>query len=320
VRKPTPTVLGVKGAGFFLILLVAFFAATYSNLFFLLLTFLTVLGILNLIWTARSLSGVICEVLDPGPLPAGSGHHLVFRARTSGRPRYAVLGETVLEEGGKLAGGADVVSGTTDLRVPFPTLSRGVHRIRGHRVSSSWPFGLLRVSRPAPGPSEIVVYPAPAEVPETTGAGNALGELCAALGFIGGNLQPAGVREHRAGDGLGRIHWKASARRGDLVVTEWEGGGGTGAEVLLDRRAEPEAFEEALSTLSALALAAQEGKEPLTLHSQGVSTTFGPTHQPTAKLLRWLAMVTPLPLDGPPPPPASPGILRLPTNPAGARR
>ena len=30
-----------------------------------------------------------------------------------------------------------------------------------------------------------------------------------------------------------RIHWKASARRDRLVVTEWEGGGGTGAEVVL---------------------------------------------------------------------------------------
>ena len=103
------------------------------------------------------------------------------------------------------------------------------------------------------------------------------------------------------------------------MVTEWEGGGGSGAEVVLDRRADPEEFEHALSVLSALALAARDEKEPLTVHSQGLTATYGPGHTPTAEFLHWLASVKAMPPNGPPPPPVSPGILHLPAVGAGAK-
>ena len=45
-----PTALGVKAFLFYVLLLVAFFAAPYANHFFLLLSFLTILGLLNLAW------------------------------------------------------------------------------------------------------------------------------------------------------------------------------------------------------------------------------------------------------------------------------
>ena len=45
-----PTALGVKAFLFYLLLVTAFFAAPYANHFFLLLSFLTILGALNLAW------------------------------------------------------------------------------------------------------------------------------------------------------------------------------------------------------------------------------------------------------------------------------
>jgi uncharacterized protein (DUF58 family) len=320
VSIPVPTVLGLKGIVFFAVLLGSFFAATYANLFFLLMAFLTVLGGLNLLWTARSLSGVSGCAVDGGPLPSGGGHHLTVRVRAGKRPRRCVAAEATIAGHGRVAGGAGVVQGSVEIRAALPELPRGVHAVSRLRITSTWPFGLFRVSRPVAGVSELVVYPSPAEAPGLHGGEGTLGDLCAALGYVDGNLQPSGLREHRPEDGLRRIHWKASARRDRLVVTEWEGGGGTGAEVVLDRRAAPEEFEHALAVLAALALAAREEKEPLTVHSQGLSATYGPGHTPTAEFLRWLAQAVALPPDGAPPPPVSPGILHLPASGGGARR
>ena len=67
----------------------------------------------------------------------------------------------------------------------------------------------------------------------------------------------------------------------------------------------------------ALALAAREEKEPLTVHSQGLAATYGPGHTPTEDLLRWLAEVRRLRPGGRPPPTVSPGILRLPATGTG---
>ena len=114
------------------------------------------------------------------------------------------------------------------------------------------------------------------------------------------------------------MHWKASARRDTLVITEWDGGAGNGAEVVLDRRAAPAAFEAALSLLAAIAIAARDAKETLTIHTQGSSATYGTGHLPFSGALRFLAATTALPESGPPPPPASPEILRLPV--AGGTR
>ena len=59
-----PTALGWRGAAFYVTLVGAFFAAPYSNLFFLLLSFLTLLSLLNVWWTTRNFKGVTAEVLE----------------------------------------------------------------------------------------------------------------------------------------------------------------------------------------------------------------------------------------------------------------
>lgn len=96
------------------------------------------------------------------------------------------------------------------------------------------------------------------------------------------------------------------------MIKEWEGGTGSGHEVLIDLRAKGEELEEGLKAVSALAHAAREQKEVLTVYSQGLSETFGGSHRPWRELFRFLAVAAPLPLDGPPPPVVSSAVLRLP--------
>ena len=306
---PRPTGFGIKAFLFFGVLLGALLAAPYSNLFFLMVAFLAVLGLSNLLFAVGNLRGVRAEVEAGEPSPTGAGGTVRLAAR--GRwPRPGVGLELGLEGHGRvrLPVGAD-----EEQAVRLPAFPRGVYPIRSARLFSTWPLGLVRVLRTAEPRGDVVVYPAPyARAPDAAGGGTGGDELCGAIAVGEGFAQPSGVREYRAGDEIRRVHWKASARRGELVVKEWEDGGGGGLEVLLDRRAGEEEFERALSILTTVALEARDRKEVLKVLSQGFSGSFGPGHGKTNDLLRFLAGAALLPPNGPAPPPVSPGTLRLP--------
>ena len=81
---------------------------------------------------------------------------------------------------------------------------------------------------------------------------------------------------------------------------------------MLDRRCTAAALENALSLVTSLVLAARDTKERLTIHTQGLSKTFGPGHAPWQELLRVLASADLLPAGAAPPPPAATNVLRLP--------
>ena len=73
-----PTELGIKGILLLSALVVAFLAASYSNLFFLIVVFCGVLGALGLWWTVRNPRGVRVAVLDAPFAPAGTERQLVI--------------------------------------------------------------------------------------------------------------------------------------------------------------------------------------------------------------------------------------------------
>lgn len=310
-----PTALGVKAALFYLALLGAFFAAPYANLFFLLLAFLTILALTSYVSGRRNLAGVRAEIDELAPVPAATGAPVAVTIHGGRRTRFALGVRLELEGRAPVLLGGGLVLGATRVVGRIPPLPRGVYPVRRAFVFTTWPLGLFRLSCPVPAPTEVVVYPAPAQL---TSAGNAgIGDLYSALGGEG-FLQPSGLREYQPGDELRLVAWKASARRGSFVIKEWEGGSGAGHEAVLDRRTDSESLEQALSLLSALALAAQEQKDLLTLHSQDLSATFGRQRRPWRELLTFLAQADALPADAPPPPAVSPAVLRLPWNPGGA--
>ena len=165
------------------------------------------------------------------------------------------------------------------------------------------------------------MYPRPATVGDASGGRTEEDFVRDMLGSNvsgDGDMQPSGMRDHRAGDSPRSIHWRASARRGKLVVLEWEGGGGEGLEVVLDRRCSDEALEEALADLSALVHFAREAKEVLAIRSQDLNVTFGEGHEPFDRALYFMAQAQALPDDGGAPPSTSPTVLRLPRRAASA--
>lgn len=101
---------------------------------------------------------------------------------------------------------------------------RGVYTFDHATMDSSDPIGLYFFETTLDGKDEIVVHPASALAPNATN-----GQLGARGqeeqdGSIrrGEGVDLHGVREYMQGDGLRRVHWRASARRDKLVVVEYE--------------------------------------------------------------------------------------------------
>jgi uncharacterized protein (DUF58 family) len=101
----------------------------------------------------------------------------------------------------------------------LPCRARGVYEVGPIEVSSGDPFGFYARRAILPGQATIVVYPRIVPLRQ-------LGfPLAAGLGvsqrrrsFQDDPTRSAGVREYRPGDPIRRVHWKATARQGELQV------------------------------------------------------------------------------------------------------
>lgn len=127
------------------------------------------------------------------------------------------------------------------------------------------PFGIFPRRLTLPARAEVVVYPAVVPVPDPWQAGgSARGGAQGALGRLPPSA--AGVREHLPSDGLNRIHWVSTARRGRLMSRDFDDGEGGELLVLLDlgrssqRGLAPESTEEYGVTLAASVLSRALGR------------------------------------------------------------
>ena len=91
------TRFGSRGLIFYLAMVGAFLAAPYSNLFFLLLAFQTLLWLLSFAWTMRNFRGVTAEILALEPTPAGVGQPLRVRFRAGRGRRFQITALLELE-------------------------------------------------------------------------------------------------------------------------------------------------------------------------------------------------------------------------------
>ncbi len=100
---------------------------------------------------------------------------------------------------------------------------RGRFRLGPATLISGDPFGIVRLRRSAPATAEILVYPRAVDLPEFRLPGAELpgGQATRARSF---QLTPnvATVREYAPGDSMNRIHWRSTARLGQLMVKEFE--------------------------------------------------------------------------------------------------
>jgi uncharacterized protein (DUF58 family) len=169
---------------------------------------------------------------------------------------------------------------TVTIRYFVPTQRRGVLRLGPLRVGRHDPFGLVRAQRPFGGESEVRVYPylhPIAALP--SGLSRSPDGLTERVPH--GNIAFDALREYVPGDELRHVHWRTSARIGELMVREQVDTSLPGLVVLLDDRAavhHGETFEYACEAAGSLFVAAL--RENLAVHlltPSGISTAV-PSH------------------------------------------
>lgn len=109
----------------------------------------------------------------------------------------------------------------------FPT--RGRHVAGPVVVDSAYPLGLVHVFRPLCDPTEILVLPALGRVDLAMfrrwlvrGGGADVPAPRSSRRAAPGTGDIRGLRPYRAGDSPREIHWRSSARRGQLLVREYD--------------------------------------------------------------------------------------------------
>src|SRR5215213_8310860 len=148
--------------------------------------------------------------------------------------------------------------------VEYPLLGR----VRGRfstgplTVRTVDPFGLVQLDRRFVATSEVMVTPRIVPLPtiRTIGGGGSTGEARPhRVGVVG--QDDALVREYRQGDDVRRIHWRSTARWGDLMVRREEQAWDPSASIVLDSRSSAHAgrgmqnsMEWAISAAASIAL------------------------------------------------------------------
>ncbi len=102
---------------------------------------------------------------------------------------------------------------------------RGIHRMRGVRISTAWPFGIFRKWYELEAPLDVLVFPSRSST--QLRAGRSPGNSVAAsdkAADVDGRRDAAGeflgLADYHEGEDPRRIHWRSSARMGRLVAAE----------------------------------------------------------------------------------------------------
>jgi len=130
------------------------------------------------------------------------------------------------------------ISQPTQHTIQLPCDTRGHYTIDSCKLQTGFPLGLtsssiiLQLSKP----SSILVYPAPLDLNQFEVAKDqshsAMQEDINPK--AGGHDEYIGIREYRHGDSPRHIHWPTSAKRGDLVVREFQQNSTTHLNIVLD--------------------------------------------------------------------------------------
>ncbi len=205
---------------------------------------LLVLPIIAGVLVARARLRMSCErSVDPAQAPLGS--HLVGRIKLGQEGRLPI-GILMLEDQvpRELGGQPRFLVDKADLRyrrdVDYPLRGRirGRYRTGPLRVRTTDPFGLVQLDRQFNATSEVLITPeiVPLPMMRTAGGAGSTGEARPhRIGAVGND--DALIREYRSGDDMRRIHWRSTARRGEMMVRREEQAWDPSASLILDSRA-----------------------------------------------------------------------------------
>lgn len=192
---------------------------------------------------------------------------------------------------------------STKQSVPLLFPQRGVYRQEAFRIVTRFPFGFLQKARRLDLATEALVYPAVAASSEF------LEVLPGLQGAMESQSKGRGqdlyaLRGYLPNDSARHVHWKASARFGELMVREFAREDDCRVLLVFDPQSpaaqaaggsvERERFERAVTFCAALAWNFHERNALLEFRSAGASTPLGPAPENIFAVLRHLALVQPV--------------------------
>src|SRR6478672_1283840 len=161
----------------------------------------------------------------------------------------------------------------------FPTDRRGRFEVGPLRATVTDPFGLVQRSRRVLGAEQVIVYPRVRDLlppPETGGL-----DLDREQPQVRSRIEPSGefhtLRDYAPGDDLRHVHWRSTARRGQLMMRQNEARRRTPVLVMLDVRPgahDRASFERAVEACASIVTAIDRGGRPVEV-MLGTGTTIG---------------------------------------------
>src|SRR3954465_15983540 len=205
--------------------------------------FLLALPVVSYVMVARTRYRLTCSRrLDPVRVNAGASARVLLRLQNVSRlPTGVMLAEDTVPYmlGGRPRFVLDRVLPNRTLEIDYTvrSQSRGRYVVGPLTVRLTDPFGLCELTRAFTASDHLVVTPHVVALPEVrlggdwSGAGESLARSVATSGE-----DDAATREYRQGDDLRRIHWRSTARRGELMVRREEQPWQSRAVLLVDCR------------------------------------------------------------------------------------
>jgi len=267
--------------------------------------FIVVLPLVSSLTARRSRYRLSCaRRLDPPRIPAGQPTTVTARVENVSRLRTGVLlaeDITPYTLGGRPRFVLDEIEpgGHRQLSYQLRSDARGKFTVGPLRVRVADAFGLVEINRSFSTTSTLVVTPRIFELPRATAQSSWLGEGDGGMRTISAiGEDDTAPRQYQDGDGLHRVHWKSTARYGELMVRREEHQWRNSASVFLDTRRSAHAgsgpastFEFAVSAAASIgAHLAGEGFRARLITEAGEIAPRG-TFQDT--LLDMLAVITP---------------------------
>ncbi len=180
--------------------------------------------------------------LDPPRVPAGQSATVTARVENVSRLRTGVLlaeDITPYTLGSRPRFVLDEIEpgGHRELSYQLRSDTRGKFTIGPLRVRVADAFGLVEISRSFSATSTLVVTPKIYPLPRASAPSSWLGEGDGGMRTISAiGEDDAAPRQYQDGDSLHRVHWRSTARYGELMVRREEHQWRNSASVFLDTR------------------------------------------------------------------------------------
>lgn len=198
---------------------------------------------------------------------------------------------------------------TVGQTVPLQFSRRGAYRQEAFRIVTRFPFGFLQKARRLDLASEALVYPSVEATPEflevLPGIQGAIESLAKGRG-----QDLYALRDYQPNDSVRHVHWKASARSGQLMVREFAREDDCRVVLVFDPHsvtalpnataAEKGRFEQSVELCAAIAWNFHERGALLEFHSGGVNVPAAPADENIFTVLRHLALMQAVPPDAAP--------------------